>query len=184
MRLSPLIALTALIVIPRSIAAQSYEPTYANPTGHELVMVYLGATSCGPCRAPEMPRLLDSLKILLQQRATAEGRQFRAVIVALDWVPDSGLILAREDGHWDEINTGRNWFSLGAAQFIWADSTVTPAMPQVLVYEQDMTMGARVAMGPMHILQRIHAEDAIARWVRQGAPIPRGPGLPNNGEPM
>ncbi len=169
MRLVRLTAVAMCLLTPGVLGAQSYEPTYAEPTGHELVMVYLGATSCVPCRSPEMPRVLDSLKVILQRRAAAQGRQFRAVIVALDWVPDSGLILAREDGRWDEINTGRNWFSLGAAQFVWADSTVTPSIPQVVVYEQDLTVGARVEVGPAHVLKRIHAADAIFRWVRQGA---------------
>ena len=171
MRLVRLIALATCLLLPRSVGAQSYEPSYAQPTGHELVMVYFGSTTCGPCRSPEMPRLLDSLKLMLQRQATSEGRQFRAVIVALDWAPDTGLVLAREDGKWDEVNTGRNWFGLGAAQFIWADSTVTPALPQILVYDQEMTLGARVTVGPPRVRMRIHAEDAIARWVRQGAPI-------------
>ena len=171
MRLPRWILLAACLCTPRLVAAQAYHPSYADPTGHELVMVYLGASTCVPCRAPEMPRLLDSLKVMLQQRATTEGRQFRAVVVALDWAPDSGLVLAREDGPWDEINTGRNWFGLGAAQFIWSDSTVAPQLPQIMVYEQDLTLGARVEVGPARILKRIPGEDAIARWVRQGAPL-------------
>lgn len=169
MKLAASITVAAILLAP-SAAAQAYKPTYANPTGHELVAVYLGATSCGPCRAPGMPAALDSMKVLLQQRAAGAGRQFRAVIVALDWVPDTGLVLAREDGPWDEINTGRNWFSLGATQFIWADSTVTPALPQVIVYEQDVDLGARVVAGPARIQRRLVGSDAIIRWVREGAP--------------
>lgn len=170
MRLPLLIGTALLTLAPQVASAQSYKPTYDNPNGHELVAVYFGSTSCVPCRAAEMPGLLDSMKVALQQRAAAEGRQFRAVIVALDWVPDSGLILAREDGTWDEINTGRNWFSNGASQFIWSDSTVTPAMPQVMVYDQEVTMGARVSIGAPHFLRRVVGGDAIARWVRQGSP--------------
>lgn len=170
MRSSRAVALAILLLSPHLAWAQAYTPTYADPTGRELVAVYFGALTCGPCRSPEMPRVLDSMKVLLRQRAAAEGRQFRAVIVALDWDPDSGLALAREDGRWDEINTGRNWFGLGAAQFIWGDPNVTPAMPQVLVYEQDVTLGARVAIGPATAQQRVVGSVEIARWVRQGAP--------------
>jgi hypothetical protein len=170
MRLSPFLVVAGLLLSPFALPAQSYRPTYAEPTGRELVAVYVGATGCGPCRSPEMPRVLDSMKLQLQRRAQGAGQQFRAVVVALDWVPDSGFALAREDGAWDEVITGRNWFGLGAAQYIWADSTVAPSMPQVILYEQEVTIGARVKLSEPRILRRIVGAVEIQRWVRQGVP--------------
>ena len=160
-------------------AAQSYRPAYANPQGTQLVAVYLGAASCGPCRLPSTRVALDSIKVQLQRHAQANNQQFRAVVVAMDWEPDSALVFAQESGRWDELIVGRNWMNLGAEFYIWADTATAPSMPQVIVFEQDITMGARVEFGPRRVVRRVRAADALVRWAGLGSPLRDSTVLPN-----
>lgn len=155
---------------PHSVSAQAYRRTYAQANGTELVAVYLTARSCHGCRAPEMPATLDSIKVLLQRQAQAAGQRFRAVFVGMDWDPDSGLALAREDGFWDEIIVGRNWLNAGAERYIWSDTATAPVLPQVILFEQRIEMGARITFGQRHVLRRLVGLPAFQAWVRQGAP--------------
>jgi hypothetical protein len=161
------------------VTAQSYGPSYADPHGTQLVAVYLGAASCGPCRLPATRAAIDSIKVHLAQRARLRGQQFRAVIVSMDWEPDSGLAVARESGGWDEMILGRNWSNLGAEHYIWADTATAPSLPQIIVYEQEITMTARVVFGPRRVLRRVHGADALVRWASQGAPLSASTVLPN-----
>ena len=96
--------------------------------------------------------------------------------VALDWATDSGLAYLREFGRFDEIAVGRNWFNLVAERFIWSDSTAQGSIPQVLVYEQTTTPGARGArrptIGPAHVIKRVYGGAPIVEWVQRCAPIP------------
>jgi hypothetical protein len=114
---------------------------------------------------------LDSIKVQLQRYARANNAQFRAVTVSLDWELDSALAFALENGRWDELIAGRNWTNLGAEFYIWADTATAPSVPQVIVYEQDVTLGARVEFGPRRYLRRVHGADALAQWASTGSPI-------------
>lgn len=156
--------------------AQGYQPGYENPEGPEIVAVYFSASTCVPCRQPHMPALIDSVKVQLARQAKARGQQFRAVFVGMDWDPEKSLAVAREDGLWDEIIVGRNFFNAGAEQYIWADPDTSPAMPQIIVYEQNVTMGNRVTFGLRQVLQRVTGSDELAAWVAQGSPIPKTEG--------
>jgi len=155
---------------PPSATAQLYRPSHTPPTGLELVAVYLTSRTCHGCRAPEMPATLDSIKLLLQRQAQRAGQPFRAVFVDMDWSPDSGLALAREDGTWDEIIVGRSWFNAGAERYIWGDSATTAVLPQLILIEQRVEMGARARFGTRQVLRRLVGLPAFQVWLRQGAP--------------
>lgn len=155
------------------VAAQQYVPTFPSPRGTQLVAVYISNSTCVGNRAPGLREAIDSLKLLLRARAAAEGRQFRAVGVALDWSPDSGLAYLGHFGAFDELDVGRNWFGLGVERFIWADSTVPPNIPQVVVYLQDVALGTgRPVFGQPTVLKRVFGGSAIVTWVRSGAALP------------
>lgn len=156
------------------LAAQGYAPAFPNPQGTpQLVAVYISSSNCVGNRAPGLHQAIDSLKLLLQARASATGRQFRAVGVALDWSPDSGLAYLRQFGAFDELDIGRNWFGLGVERFIWADSTARPVIPQIVIYEQELSPGpGRARFGPPSVLRRVLGGDSIVTWVRAGALVP------------
>jgi len=169
-------ALAALVLaFPFRAAGQEYQPSYENPSGSEIVAVYLTARACGPCIGPEMPELIDSVKVQLKRQADARGQRFRAVFVGMDWDPEDSITLARRDGSWDELVVGRNWFNLGAEQYIWGDPDTTPAMPQFIVIEQDITTDGGIKFGERHVLVRVMGPDQLGAWVEKGSPIPADP---------
>lgn len=153
--------------------ARGYQPTYEDPSGTQLVAVYLSASTCAPCRGPQMPALIDSVKLQLQRQAKARGQQFRAVFVGMDWEPDSALALAKEDGLWDELDVGWDWFNVGAEQYIWGNAATTPGLPQIIVFQQKITTGkGRPAFGPRRVLLHVLGPVALKEWVDRGSPLP------------
>ena len=45
---------------------QQYTPSYTNVSGRELVMIYIGSSSCGFSNAPDLPKLIEDTKMSLQ----------------------------------------------------------------------------------------------------------------------
>lgn len=167
---------TALILAGITVgraSAQQYQPTFPDAAGPQLIAVYISSTWCIGNRAPGLHEAVDSLKLILQERAKASGRQFRAVGVALDWSPDSGLAYLKEFGDFDELTVGRNWFNLAVERLVWADTAAPASIPQVLVYEQTITPAkTRVGFSRSRVVKRVVGGPQIVEWVRAGARIP------------
>jgi hypothetical protein len=172
-RLAAPVLVITLLASNAPAQAPHYQPTGAYPHGPELVMAYISSTWCQGNRAPGLHQAVDSLKLRLAAWAQAHTMTFRAVGVAIDWAPDSGVAYLKEFGKFDELVVGSNWFNLGAVAFIWADSTAPRSIPQVLVYRHDVVPGKnRVTIGTPQILKRVQGGDQVVQWVRAGAPLP------------
>lgn len=68
-----------------------YAPSAGSDAGDELVFVYVGSSTCGWSNVPELPDLVRTLKLRLQERAGAEGMSFAAVGVARDMSAANGM---------------------------------------------------------------------------------------------
>lgn len=91
-------ALAALVLaFPFQAAGQGYRPSYENPSGSEIVAVYLTASACGPCIGAEMPELIDSVKVQLK---TSGRRTWGPTSWGLGWKrgPRSPKVLP---GEWE-----------------------------------------------------------------------------------
>ena len=96
-----------------------------------------------------------------------------AVAVTTDWEPDSGYAYLRRLSKWNEVIVGRNWFNLGIAHYVWADTLTNPVVPEVILLERDTDMGTtRARIGNERVLARIVGADSILSWVRRGTPLP------------
>jgi hypothetical protein len=166
--------LAGLLLSGAQLAAQeTYTPTTDLPTKPQLLALYVGASWCGPCLTPEMKVAVHRMKPLLARRATETGRVFAAIGVALDWTISDGLTFLQPLEEYDEVVVGANWTNLVAVRYIWADSTATPGLPQVILLERTVEPGkSGIAVGPERVVKRIVGADAIERWVAQGAPLP------------
>src|SRR5262245_1104475 len=77
--------LLALAIGADSLAGQQYTPANKLPNGREIVAVYFGANSCGPCHSPAVKDAVRKMKDLLSAEAQKSGAAFSVVGVANDW---------------------------------------------------------------------------------------------------
>ncbi|MEM1125213.1 MAG: hypothetical protein AAGI71_01085 [Bacteroidota bacterium] len=172
--------LTALALFMGAPAfAQEYRPAYeetngALESGSEIVLVYFGMTSCGPCHSPEFKTALEKAKLALKARADKEGRSFATIGVALDWDVAKGFAFLQEAGAFDEIAVGRNWENGAALTHLWRPEgleTRSAAVPAVVVFEREVSVGASiVASDPVYLFEAMGVS-ALTDWLEAGAPL-------------
>ncbi len=163
----------------RKPVGDRYSPSYRRGGGDELVMVYLGAASCGWSNAEGMPELIEKIKLALHAEATARGWAFESVGIALDWNVEAGLSHLRKFGGFDEVSAGRNWDNSLAVRYLGAVEEL-PATPQIIAIHRVVT-AANMRDGPFvlqsdseEVLVRMSGGVEIKRWVRNGVPLPAG----------
>lgn len=175
MKLSPVLYLGILMYTisgTANLAAQKkqYEPVYELPDSTQLVAVYIGAETCGPCHFPETKQAVEDMKVALAGIAKQKGWSFKAVGVSLDWDPQIGYKFLQENGKFDEMIIGRNWANLGAETYIWQADEVYPAIPQVIVYQQEVKRGQNgITFSKRSEFRRFMSND-IQKWLRDGSP--------------
>lgn len=190
-----LVALTggfalALVTGPGDQLASSapvYEPpeypvvgSTDQPTGPELMAVYIGASGCAASNHPDLPPAVEAIKGILADRAEANGFGFAAMGVALDWSLEAGYRHLEAFGHFDEISTGRNWLNNGALDYIWEDVPGEPVTPQLLVVQREIdgpdAQSPREAysVSEPEVVTRKVGSDAIRQWAQRDVPLPSG----------
>ena len=149
-----------------------YEPSYQNPTGREIVAVFISSSFCRGGQKPEVKAAVEDIKVLLSAWARENGAAFRVVGVSLDWQTDVGFNYLNAVGAFDEVLVGSNWYGLGAERFIFSD-TARAIIPQMRVYEHEISdQGRWTQFTELALLKRIIGSDAIIEWAADGAPVP------------
>jgi hypothetical protein len=168
-----LLGVLASAVLVSSVGAQAsgYTPSQKMPNGKEIVAIYVGAHSCGPCHSPAVKEAVKQMKSLLATQARQANAAFSVVGVANDWDQKLATAVLADVGPFDQVAIGGNWTNLAIERFVWSDSAGNPAMPQVLVIERTVTAGRRVTFTEPRVLRRLVGADAIPAWVAKGAPI-------------
>jgi hypothetical protein len=143
------------------------------PKGKELVVVYVGAKSCGPCLLPATKAAVREVNRLLAAAATKGGYAFSAMGVSTDWSTADGVSFLADNGPFDQLVIGGNWANLAAEHFIWRQPGAVPAMPQVIVVERTVMAGeSGVTFTAPRTLHRVFGGDEIQKWAAAGAPLP------------
>lgn len=166
-------ALLALLVTNRPVFSQErdYVPSYVLPKGREIVAIYIGSTTCGPCLTPEVKSAVRKMKVLVADQAKQQGASFAAVVAANDWEVAKATSFVEPLGEFDQLVLGGNWTNLAIERYVWRDPQGTPAMPQILVIERSVTTGSRIAFSEPKVLRRVTGGTEIPAWVERGAPI-------------
>ena len=162
-----------------SVSAQEYRPAYERTgdllsEGSELVLVYIGQSTCGPCLAPAFKAALEQVKLGLAERAAEEGKAFYAVGVALDWELEAGYDFLTASGAFDEVMIGRNWHNAGAFAHLYraeGQDERLLALPTVMVFEREVegAMWTR-ATAPRYRFEAAGADEVVA-WAEAGLPL-------------
>ena len=116
-------AMLFLSMVRGSLAAQqsTYVPSHVLPNGREIVAVYLGADSCGPCHAPSVKDAVNRMKALLGAQARKSGAAFSVIGVANDWDQSVAATFLAAVGPFDQVVLGGNWTNLAIEHFVWGD---------------------------------------------------------------
>lgn len=149
-----------------------YQPGGEIESGHEIVLVFIGASFCNAHNVPGFGRVVEDAKLRVQQQALASGHRFRAVGVALDWSPADGLEFLSRFGEFDEVSAGSNWIGDGATRYIWRELPGSPDVPQILLLERRIDAGTgAIQLSGDRVAHRILGTTAIEEWVSSGAKL-------------
>lgn len=146
------------------------------PHNRERIAVLISSTWCIGGRDPRFIPALRAALRLLSEQARRDSASFTAIGVALDWELDSAVMYLRKLADFDQWIVGQNWGNDAVVRLIWRDSTVIPAIPQLVVLERDIGERPRTDgrqgnvpyFGPERVVLRFLSADAIAKWVLAG----------------
>lgn len=161
--------MTVEAAAPATMAA--YAPSYTVEQGPEVVLVFIGASFCGAHKRPGFAETVERAKVGLARRTVAQGKQFSAVGISLDWKPTEALAFLERFGSFDQVSLGRNWTNDSALRYIWKDLPGEPVVPQILVIERYVQTAPAIDIRDERVVKRIAGADQIAAWVEQGAPL-------------
>jgi hypothetical protein len=151
---------------------RQYQPQVRNGSGSELALVFIGSSTCWACGSPDLPRILERLKLALVQRARDHGCSFSAVGIAVDPHPEAGIRFLTKFGHFDEISCGGGMLGLGCRRYL-QDIPGTAVVPQIVVVFRHVVvdrMGA--AIRDEHAVLRKTGLEQLRDWIELGAPLP------------
>lgn len=149
-----------------------YSPSHENASVKEIVMVYIGSSTCDYSNDSSLPRLIDDVKINLQSSAIKQGWSFRAIGVSIDWIPEDGIDHLDKFGDFDEIITGRKWEGTGAYLY-------TKKMPGINGTPQILVLGRQIGEDSVSteleemLIYRVAGLYRIQNWVNQDFPLPQ-----------
>ncbi len=83
-----------------------YRPAYTRQEGPHLVLAFVGSSRCHWSNVPELPAAIEELKLALARLADEQGLAFKAVGIAVDWMPEQGMEYLSRFGKFDEVSVG------------------------------------------------------------------------------
>ena len=148
------------------------------PLQKELVLVYLGSSTCAWSRHLDLPSLVAMAKASIGDQAAIASASFSTLGVAVDWSIQEGLYHLSGFGEFDEISIGRKWYGMGPRRYIWSDIPGPGGTPQLLVVERTRqldpsTQEVTLEFQSERLLVRKVGVDEIRSWV-EGGSILRG----------
>lgn len=153
--------------------AQEYRPgsVAATAAEDEIVLVYLGSSTCGWSNLPEVSRAVRDAKLLVAGHARDSGMRFSALGIALDADASRGWAHLRKAGSFDEVAAGMGWANSGAEKYVFGTLAGPASTPQLLVVQRSLSTGpgGRPMADSERVLVRKTGSNEILNWVSAGA---------------
>ncbi|MXW15561.1 MAG: hypothetical protein F4065_09580 [Rhodothermaceae bacterium] len=152
-----------------------YVPSYGTIPEKELVMVFIGSSTCGYSNDSSLPELIEEAKLKLKDKATDQGWSFSTVGVSIDWITSDGIDHLDKFGYFDEIMTGRKWHGTGANIYL-RDIQGINATPQILVLARNPQQSKEDGRKPVQRetpVYRVAGLNQIDNWLSRGLPLPK-----------
>lgn len=157
-----------------AMRASEYVPAASSNAGEEVVLIYVGSSTCAWSNVQELPLQVRRLKTIMQQRARTEGRQFATIGIARDRLASVGLSHLKKFGPFDEVMAGRSGANRGIQEYIYgAGSMAGPdATPQIILVSRRLAFPANhVSIVDERVILRKRGFAAISEWIAEGAPV-------------
>ena len=158
--------------MPRPEEESQYAPVGIGVAGEEVLMIYVGSSTCRWSNATELPGLVRKLKVDLQARVLESGYGFATLGISSDLSPVAGWRHLQAFGRFDEIVAGRGWLNTGLTRYVYGALPGQAATPQVILVQRRVTSerGNRAITHERVLLRRIGL-DEIVDWVSAGAEV-------------
>jgi hypothetical protein len=139
----------------------------------EIVLVYIGSSTCGPSNSVDMRSQITVVRQILQEEAAKRGVRVRSVGIAKDIAVKAGLAHLRKMGPFDEVLTGRGWLNVGLERYVRSVMPGAAATPQLIVTVRKLSIveGQSGSILDETVLTRKVGLEEIRTWVDAGARI-------------
>ena len=138
----------------------------------ELVVVYLGATDCGPCRTEETKAAVRDIIERARGAAAERNLPFHAVGAALDEDWREGVAFLESTAEFDEIMSGGSWRNQAAVEHIFSVEGTVPGVPQLVIFTRaSERTAASIAVGPKNELLRLVSGRRMRAWLDAGGKV-------------
>lgn len=178
------LATASLVAVLSFSLGRKLSPTVESPeapppagvaVGRHLLVVYVGASTCGPSNDPALPSLWKEAVDSIRSVATRRGVSVRTIGIAREYSVAAGLSHLEKLGELDEVNVGQRELALGSLRYIALDHSGVPATPQIVLLERELpALGNTVdpsALKERLLVRRVGLRD-VANWIALGVPVP------------
>ncbi len=137
--------------------------------GRDVAMVFFVSSSCLGGRDERLQGALRELRRAIESRLATAGVRFASIGVSLDQPSAAGWAFLRRFGSFDEVVLGRNWLNSAAIAYLWRDLPGTPTIPQLVLIERSVEVGAGgLQIGSDRLLTRKVGVEDIVKWAKEG----------------
>lgn len=150
----------------------AYRPSGSIATGktEEVVLVYIGSSSCGWSNVPELPGLVERMKRDLRAWSTDRELGFLAIGIARDINVAAGLRHIESFASFDEVMAGRSWANVGVQKYVYGELAGPGITPQVVIIHRRIEYHGtgKVAIESERVLARMAGLREITDWTVTG----------------
>ena len=145
-------------------------------SGHQIVLIYIGKSTCVWCRRPELIPAYAAIRTSLEQEAKIRGARLVTIGVAADRRAAPGLEHLEKLGEFDEVIAGNGWVNAAALKYVWGDAAGPAATPQLVALRRRVVQptpdsAATYTIRDEEILARKVGLYEIQQWARENAPL-------------
>lgn len=155
-----------------AVESRQYVPGSAG-AGEEILLVYMGSSSCHWSNAPGLASTVRQLKLDIQRRVRSDGLTFATLGIARDRSVVTGMKHLRKFGAFDEVTAGHGWYNDGVRRYVYEELPGPASTPQVIVVRRTLgTEGDQRLVANEQVLVRKVGLSEILEWAEAGAPLP------------
>lgn len=144
---------------------------------HEIALIYIGCSSCGPSNIEALPPAYSKIRDSLAIKARQHGYSFKTIGISKDRIVKEEIAHLAKYGPFDEISIGNNWANSGLLRYVHRMAGPL-ANPQLLVTARKfrpISSSRRTVYRGIdyeELLVRKVGSQSILDFAEEGVPLP------------